>query len=106
MNIRIRVLAPLLATLLLAACGGADISGTYAKTDSALTIKFEKGKAFVTGLTSMETIAGTYKVDGDKISVDGPGGHPHLVLTRNKDGTLHLNSLGGTLVKTDPSAGS
>lgn len=100
MNIRIRFLAPLFVALLLTACGGADISGTYAKTDSALTIKFEKGKAFVTGLNSMETIAGTYKVDGNKVTVNGPNGHPHLVLTRNKDGTLHLNSLGGTLAKT------
>jgi hypothetical protein len=99
MNIRIRFLAPLAAVLLLAACGGGGISGTYAKTDSALTIKFDSGKAYITGLTSMDTIEGTYKVDGDKIAVDGPQGHPHLVLTRNKDGTLHLDALGGTLEK-------
>jgi hypothetical protein len=102
MNIRIKFLAPLAIALLLAACGGSDISGTYAKTDSALKIKFDSGKAWVTGLASMKTIEASYKVDGDKITVNGPGGHPHLVLTRNKDGTLHLNSLGGTLAKTDP----
>ena len=101
MNIRGKLLAPTLAALLLAACGGGNISGTYAKNDSALTIKFDKGKAYVTGLTSMDTIAGTYTVDGDKITVDGAQGHPHLVLTRNKDGTLHLDRLGGTLTKTD-----
>ncbi|MGH8190907.1 MAG: hypothetical protein ACREP2_05620 [Rhodanobacteraceae bacterium] len=101
MNIRIRFLAPLLATLLLAACGGADISGTYAKNDSALTIKFDQGKAYVTGLTSMKTVEGTYKLAGDKITVDGPDGNPHLTLTRNQDGTLHLEGLGGTLTKTD-----
>jgi hypothetical protein len=39
-------------------------------------------------------------VDGDKITVDSPG-HFHLVLTRNKDGTLHLDNLGGTLTKAD-----
>lgn len=106
MNIRTRLLAPLLATLLatvfLAGCGGESISGTYAKTDSALTIKFDSGKAWVTGLTSMETIEASYKVDGDKITVDGPDGHPHLTLTRNSDGSLHLEGLGGTLKKTAP----
>jgi hypothetical protein len=100
MNIRIKVLAPLAITLLLAACGGSDISGTYAETDSALKIKFDSGKAWVTGLTSMDVKQGTYEVDGDKITVDSPG-HFHLVLTRNKDGTLHLDNLGGTLTKTD-----
>jgi hypothetical protein len=102
MNIRTRFLAPLLATLVLAACGGGGISGTYAKTDSALTIKFDSGKAWVTGLVSMKTIEGTYTVDGDKITVDGPDGHPHLTLTRNSDGSLHLDGLGGTLEKTAP----
>ena len=100
MNIKTGIASVILASLLLTACGG-DIHGTYAKTDSALTIKFDSGKAFVTGLTSMNTIAGTYKVDGDKVTVDGPNGHPHLVLVRNKDGTLHLNGLGGTLEKTN-----
>lgn len=100
MKVRTRFIAPLLATLLLAACAGADISGTYAKTDSALTIKFDKGKAWITGLTSMKTIEGTYSVSGAKVTVDGPGGHPHLTFTRNSDGTLHLDKLGGTLTKT------
>jgi hypothetical protein len=51
----------------------------------------------------METKEATYKVDGDKIIVDGPGGH--LQLTRNKDGTLHVQ-YGGTLTKTDAGSGS
>jgi hypothetical protein len=102
MNIRTRLLAPLLATLILAACGGGGISGTYAKTDSALTIKFESGKAWMTGLTSMKTIEASYKVDGDKVIVDGPDGHPHLTLTRSGDGSLHLDGLGGTLKKAAP----
>lgn len=102
MNIRIKFLAPLLVTLLLAACGGPDINGTYAKNDSALTIKFDNGKAWVTGLTSMKTAEATYKMAGDKITVNGPDGNPHLTLTRNKDGTLHLDGLGGTLTKTNP----
>lgn len=97
-----KVLSTLLASLLLAACGGADISGTYAKNDSALTIKFDNGKAYVTGLSSMQTTVGTYKLAGDKVTVDGPGSNPYLTLTRNQDGTLHLDGLlGGTLTKTD-----
>jgi hypothetical protein len=103
MNIRIRLLGPLLAVLALAACSG-GMSGTYAENDSALKVKFESsGKAYVTGLGSMETKEATYKVDGDKIIVDGPGGH--LQLTRNKDGTLHVQ-YGGTLTKTDAGSGS
>lgn len=97
-----KVLPTLLTTLLLAACGGADISGAYKANDSALTIKFDKGKAYVTGLTSMETIEATYKLAGDKVTVDGKGGFPHLTLTRNQDGTLHLDLLEGTLTKTNP----
>lgn len=89
-----------LVTLLLAGCGGADINGTYSKTDSALTVKFDHGKAFITGLNSMDTTTGTYKVNGNKITVDGPDKHPHLTFTRNSDGTLHLDKLGGTLTKT------
>ena len=102
MNIRIRLLAPLFAALVLAACGGSDISGTWAKTDSALTVKFDHGKAWISGLNSMGTTEGTYKVSGDKIVVDGPGGHPHLTFTRNDDGTLHFDNLGGTLTRASP----
>ncbi len=39
-------------------------------------------------------------MDGDKITVDSSG-HYHLVLTRDKDGTLHLNGRGGTLTKSN-----
>lgn len=100
MNAKTRIASALLGTLLLAACGGADINGTYAKTDSALTIKFDHGKAWITGLTSMNTIEGTYSVSGNKITVDGPDSHPHLTFTRNSDGSLHFDKLGGTLEKT------
>ena len=103
MKIPARIASALFATLLLAACGGADINGTYSKTDSALTITFDHGKASISGLSeTTNTNAATYKVSGDKITVDGPGGHPHLVFTRNSDGTLHFDTLGGTLAKTAP----
>lgn len=100
MNIHGKFVSLAFATLLLAACGGADINGTYSKTDSALTIKFDHGKAFITGLNSMDTTEGTYTVSGNKITVDGPDKHPHLVFTRNNDGTLHFDTIGGTLTKT------
>lgn len=102
MNTYRKIVSILLLALLLTACGGADISGTYRANDSALRIKFDENKAYVTGLISMETIECTYKMAGDKITVDGPDGHPHLKLTRNHDGTLHLETGGGdTLTKTD-----
>lgn len=103
MNIPARIASTLFATLLLAACGGADINGTYSESDSALTIRFDHGKASINGLSNAtDTNAATYKVSGDKITVDGPGGHPHLTFTRNSDGTLHFDNLGGTLTRTAP----
>jgi hypothetical protein len=92
MNIRSKLLAPILATLLLAACGG-GISGTY--QGGFGSIKFESGKAYATlmGVTSQLV----YSTDGDKIILKSPKGN--LVLTRNKDGSI--NSPWGTMTKKD-----
>lgn len=92
MNIRIRLLAPLLATLLLAACGG-GVSGTY--EGGFGSIKFESGKAYATlmGVTSQLD----YSTEGDKIVLKSPQGN--LVLTRNKDGSI--DTPWGTMKKTD-----
>lgn len=103
MKIPARIASALFATLLLAACGGADINGTYTESDSALTIKFDHGKASITGLSdATDTNAATYTVSGDKIIVDGPDKHPHLTFTRNRDGTLHFDNFGETLTRTAP----
>ncbi|TAN05226.1 MAG: hypothetical protein EPN38_11380 [Rhodanobacteraceae bacterium] len=81
MNLRIRWLAPLLATLLLVACSG-GVSGTY--EGGFGSIKFESGKAYATlmGITRQLD----YSTDRDKVVLKSPEGN--LVLTRNKDGSL------------------
>ena len=84
MNIRTALLAPLLATLLLAACGGGP-SGTYEGVMGS-TITFASGKADIS--LAGNTMELAYRVDGDKISLRAPGGGPDLVLTRRADGSL------------------
>jgi hypothetical protein len=93
MNIRTRFLAPLLATLLLAACGG-GMSGTY--QGEAGSIKFESGKAYAT-LGPASTLELKYSTDGDKILLKSPQGN--LVLTRNADGSI--DTPWGRMKKTD-----
>jgi hypothetical protein len=81
MNIRTRLLAPLLATLLLAACSG-GMSGTY--EGEVGSIKFESGKAYATLMGA--TMEMKYSTDGDKILLHSPQGD--LVLTRHADGSI------------------
>jgi hypothetical protein len=81
MKIRHRFLAPLLATLLLAACSG-GMSGTY--EGGMGSIKFESGKAYATLMGS--TIEMKYSTDGDKILLHSSQGN--LVLTRHADGSI------------------
>jgi hypothetical protein len=92
MNIRRKLLAPLLATAWLAACGN-GLSGTYQGAFGS--IKFESGKAYATlmGMTSQLD----YSTDGDKIILKSPQGN--LVLTRNKDGSI--NSPWGRMTRQD-----
>jgi hypothetical protein len=81
MNIRTRLLAPLLATLLLAACGG-GVSGTW--EGGMGSIKFESGKAGASLLGMTREMK--YSSDGDKIVLHSSEGD--LVLTRNDDGSI------------------
>lgn len=93
MNIRIAFLAPLLATLLLAACGG-GMSGTY--EGGMGSIKFASGKAYAT-LGPGITMELKYSTDGDKILLHSQQGD--LVLTRNPDGSI--DTPWGTMKKKD-----
>lgn len=88
-----KVLSTLLATLLLAACGGTDISGTY--EGGIGSIKFESGKADVALMG--QTRETTFSTDGDKVVLHSPEGN--LVLTRNADGSI--DTPWGTMKKTD-----
>jgi len=81
MNMHARLLAPLLATLLLIACSD-GMGGTY--EGSLGTIKFESGKAYTTLMTM--TLEMDYSIDGNKIVLHSPQGD--LVLTRNADGSI------------------
>lgn len=83
MNIRIRLLAPLLASLLLVACGG-SAGGTYVDSDGGTAMTLSSGTAQLDlGPTKVQM---KYSVDGDKIVLHSPQGD--LVLTRHSDGTL------------------
>lgn len=92
MNIRTRLLAPVLATLLLAACGG-GMSGTYEGEMGMVTLTFHGNKVDATVLHGTQQL--TYSTDGDKVLLHSPQGN--LVITRNKDGSL--NTPWGTLKK-------
>lgn len=81
MNIRTRLLAPLLATLLLTACGS-GMNGTW--EGGMGSIKFESGKAYATLMQVTREM--DYRTDGDKIILRSPEGD--LVLTRDADGSL------------------
>jgi hypothetical protein len=81
MNIRTRLLAPLLATLLLAACGG-GVSGTW--EGGMGSIKFESGQGGVSLLGMTRDMK--YSSEGDKIVLHSSEGD--LVLTRNDDGSI------------------
>lgn len=92
MKLHRKLLAPLLATLLLAACSG-GMSGTWA--GGMGSIKFESGKAYATLLGSTREMK--YSIDGDKIVLHSSEGN--LVLTRNADGSI--DTPWGTMKKTN-----
>lgn len=83
MNIRIALLASLLASLLLVACSG-GAGGTYVDSSGGTAMTLSSGTAQLDlGPTKMQM---KYSVDGDKIVLHSPQGD--LVLTRHPDGTL------------------
>lgn len=83
MNIRTAWPTPLLATLLLAACGG-GLSGTYAGTGGFSSITFSSSTAELkVGPVSQHV---KYTVAGDKVELQTNIGN--LEMTRRPDGTL------------------
>ncbi len=86
MNIKSKLASALLATLLLAACGG-GMSGTYKGAIGSLT--FDGSKAHLDA--GMTTMTMDYSVDGDTILLHEPkvgGVEASIKLTRNADGSL------------------
>lgn len=85
MNIRIALLAPLLASLLLAACGG-GLSGTY--TDSTGIASYTFGPGDKVEVNAMgASVEMPYEVDGNKVRIKLPGG-AEQVLTIQPDGSI------------------
>lgn len=84
MNTKGKLASMLLASLLLAACGG-GMSGTYTESHGIISLTFHSDKVDVTSFTGVTKELG-YKTDGDKVVLKSPEGN--LVLTRNKDGSL------------------
>lgn len=82
MNMRVKFLPFLLAGLLLAACSGSGVSGTYVGGFGSLTFDSGKVDANLMGAT----VEMNYTTDGNKVILHAPQGN--LVLTRNKDGSL------------------
>lgn len=88
MNIRTALLAPLVATLLLAGCGG-GISGTYTDPMGISSYTFEPG-----GKVEMSAMGATvemhYTVDGNKVKIGltGDSNGPTQVLTIQSDGSI------------------
>ena len=93
MNMRGKTITILLAGLLLAACSGSGVNGTYVGGLGSMT--FDSGK--VDAKLMGTTIEMNYTTDGDKVILHSPQGN--LVLTRNKDGSLQTPW--GTMRKRD-----
>lgn len=88
-----KTLPLLLASLLLVACSGSGISGTYTGGFGSMTFDAGKVDAKLMGAT----VEMDYTTDGDKVILHSPQGN--LVLTRNKDGSLQTPW--GTMRKRD-----
>jgi len=80
---------------------GAGMSGMYVSTGSSpmnISIDFQSGdKALVTAMGS--TVEGTYKLEGDKVTVYANG--KNMVLTKSGDGTLSGGPLGLSFKRKD-----
>lgn len=90
-----------LGLVLLAACGGGGLSGTYEATDDdgGMSLEF-KGGGVVTmtirdGDGAAESTEGTYVQDGNNVTIQAEGGVP-LVLVRDGD-VLQANLMGQAL---------
>jgi hypothetical protein len=74
-----------LISLALIACGS-SVDGTYQDPTGMLTVELKRGKASARVPFSEEAQEGTYKVDGDKVTIEIDG--DALEFTRNHDGSL------------------
>lgn len=96
MRIHTVVLAPLLATLLLAACGGSGLSGTYSDPTGVSSYTFKPGGVVEVGAMGA-TAEMHYEVDGKQVKIGVKGG-PMQVMTLQQDGSIS-GPMGITLTK-------
>lgn len=96
----IRTLFATLIALLVVGCGS-GMSGVYVSTKDSpidMSIDFQSGdKALVTAMGA--TTEGTYKAEGDKVTVYDNG--KNMVLTKSGDGMLTGGPLGLAFKKKD-----
>lgn len=96
----IRTLTAVLIACLAVGCG-AGMSGMYVSTKGSpmdMSIDFQAGdKALVTAMGA--TVEGTYKVEGDKVTVYANG--KNVVLTKDGDGVLNGGPLGLSFKRKD-----
>ncbi len=86
MNIKGKLASAVLATLLLAACGGSGLDGTYAGPDSYYSYTFQpNGTVQVNGFG--KTLEKHYELDGKTIKI-GPRDGPKQVMTLRDDGSI------------------
>lgn len=78
-----KILVSLLATLLLAACGG-GMNGSYKGGNGLVELNFHGSKVDAKVMGATHELS--YSTDGDKIILQSPQGK--LVVTRNRDGSL------------------
>jgi len=91
------IVTVLAATLLILGCGQ-GMSGKYASSNGiqGITLEFEGGDKVMATVMG-NTVEGTYKVEGDKVTVYING--KNMVLTKAADGALTGGPMGMTLTK-------
>lgn len=86
-----KITSALLATLLLAACGGSGLSGTYAGSHGAMSYTFRSG-----GKVEMKAMGATrqmyYEVDGQTVKIGPKEGGPMAPIGTLKGNTIVLNA--------------
>lgn len=90
------------ATLLVAACGGPKLEGTYTDEMGVTSYKFASGGKVYVSVMGTETEL-QYTVDGNRVKIESPQGN--LILTLLEDGSLQ-GSMGMKLSRESSEARS
>lgn len=93
---------PLFAAVLLTACGGGGLSGTYADTEGLMSLEFtSSSKVRFTTPSDSRTVP--YKLKGQALTLgNGDGGSGELILTLRPDRQSIEGPLGIILIQQHP----